>query len=241
MSTNGHGGILPPASAHILVVVEDAGAAESMRAALMRHGFSSPVVASHPGAAIAATEREQVDLLLADVRLGTHDGVETVRAIQTRRCVPALYVADQADAHAWEKARITFAAGFLVRPFSHTQLAAAVGVALGAVSALMKRTHVAQRTLKVFAEALAEIGIVTLRSEDEPEPVPELTLLTPREWDILRALLAHHRVPSIARQMKISVATVRNHLRSIFSKLDVGSQEELLQRVTRRTHHDASV
>lgn len=58
---------------------------------------------------------------------------------------------------------------------------------------------------------------------------PELGELSPRETEVLAPLLNGERVPSIAKGLHISPHTVRNHLKSIFRKLGVGSQSELIQ------------
>lgn len=52
--------------------------------------------------------------------------------------------------------------------------------------------------------------------------------LTARESEIVQALLRGQRVGSIASRLFISEHTVRNHLRSIFRKLGVRSQRELV-------------
>ena len=53
--------------------------------------------------------------------------------------------------------------------------------------------------------------------------------MSPREIEILHLLLANHRMGTIARELSLSGHTVRNHLRSIFRKAGVHSQEELLR------------
>ncbi len=59
----------------------------------------------------------------------------------------------------------------------------------------------------------------------------ELADLSVREREVLALLMAGERVPAIAKELHISPHTVRNHLKSVFRKLDVGSQSELIQRV----------
>jgi len=63
-----------------------------------------------------------------------------------------------------------------------------------------------------------------------PELLAALRYLSSREQDVLRLLLANHRTRTIARTLCISSHTVRSHLKSIFSKLEVHSQIELLER-----------
>jgi DNA-binding CsgD family transcriptional regulator len=50
-----------------------------------------------------------------------------------------------------------------------------------------------------------------------------------RELEIVTRLLAGDRVSSIAKQLFLSEGTVRNHLSSVFGKLGVGSQQELIE------------
>lgn len=60
---------------------------------------------------------------------------------------------------------------------------------------------------------------------------PDLAELSRREREVLARLVEGQRVPGIAEQLFISQHTVRNHLKSMFRKLDVGSQAELIERV----------
>lgn len=61
----------------------------------------------------------------------------------------------------------------------------------------------------------------------------ELRQLSRREREVLRLLLTNNRPQTIANKLFISLHTVRNHLRSIFEKLAVHSQTELLTRLGR--------
>jgi DNA-binding CsgD family transcriptional regulator len=54
------------------------------------------------------------------------------------------------------------------------------------------------------------------------------TLLSDRECEVVRGLYAGRSPQLIAEALSISQYTVRNHLRSIYSKLGVHSQRELL-------------
>jgi DNA-binding NarL/FixJ family response regulator len=63
----------------------------------------------------------------------------------------------------------------------------------------------------------------------DPETLPALRDLTSRQWEIITRLLRGERVPTIASHMYLSQSTVRNHLASIFRKVGVHSQPELLE------------
>jgi DNA-binding CsgD family transcriptional regulator len=58
--------------------------------------------------------------------------------------------------------------------------------------------------------------------------VPGILELSSREFDVVTRLLAGYRVPAIAGALFISQSTVRNHLSSVFRKLRVESQQELI-------------
>jgi DNA-binding CsgD family transcriptional regulator len=73
-----------------------------------------------------------------------------------------------------------------------------------------------------------------------PQDGSELERLTPREWEIARRLAEGDRVPLIVEDLGIAENTVRNHLKSIFRKLGVGSQSELIRLLRRRTTRAAS-
>jgi DNA-binding CsgD family transcriptional regulator len=53
--------------------------------------------------------------------------------------------------------------------------------------------------------------------------------LSPREWELVQGLMSHQRLTSVAAALGISVYTARNHLKSVFRKLHVHSQHELLR------------
>jgi PAS domain S-box-containing protein len=73
----------------------------------------------------------------------------------------------------------------------------------------------------------AGVGAVTAL----PLHHPDLEELSPRESEVLALLVGGERVPAIAKRLHISPHTVRNHLKSMFRKLGVGTQSELIDRI----------
>lgn len=63
-----------------------------------------------------------------------------------------------------------------------------------------------------------------------PDMYPQLRTLSSREWEILRPLMKGRRVQPIAQTLCISPHTVRSHLQSIFQKVGVHSQAELIEK-----------
>ena len=60
-------------------------------------------------------------------------------------------------------------------------------------------------------------------------PLSSLPSLTAREREVLRAIAGGNRVSTIATKLVVAPSTVRNHLKSIFRKLEVRSQTELME------------
>jgi len=72
---------------------------------------------------------------------------------------------------------------------------------------------------------------------------PRLGLLTGREWAVLTRLLDGQRAAAIAADLFVSQSTVRNHLSSIYAKLQVNGQVDLIRTLRGETpaHASASI
>ena len=83
---------------------------------------------------------------------------------------------------------------------------------------------------------------VRQQSRDTVTPAsdPGLAGLTPREWEIARRLAEGDRVQLMVEDLGIAENTVRNHLKSIFRKLRVASQAQLVRRIKPQLHRRAS-
>jgi DNA-binding CsgD family transcriptional regulator len=154
--------------------------------------------------------------------------------------VAPILVADVVDAELIEFTRRTETAGLLSWPFSRSQFMLTLSSALGAYgerrASLHRDLSRVTTVLQRIAEQLVDVQHLVPPPVFEPRlrPLPELALLSPREHEVLKGLTNHKRVAAIAQDMHISPHTVRNHLKSIFSKLSVHSQHELLEKVVER-------
>ena len=61
--------------------------------------------------------------------------------------------------------------------------------------------------------------------------VPGLEDLTDRQREILTRLLDGDRVATMSRGMHLSASTIRNHLATLYRKVGVHSQAELIERL----------
>lgn len=98
-----------------------------------------------------------------------------------------------------------------------------------AIGSLDRVTDLEQRLRRIAHEIEAAGVLSGFNRFPDPESVPGLRDLTSRQWEIVTRLLGGERVPTIARQMYLSQSTVRNHLATVFRKVGVHSQTELLE------------
>ena len=89
--------------------------------------------------------------------------------------------------------------------------------------------------LRRIAIEIEASGILA-RSGSVPEValarLSETSMLTARQQEVLRRLVAGQRVRTIAGELFVSESTVRNHLSAVFEHFGVHSQAELLERVS---------
>jgi DNA-binding CsgD family transcriptional regulator len=89
--------------------------------------------------------------------------------------------------------------------------------------------------LRIADELHAAGMIPRLRQLPALTQEPKLGKLTSREWAVLTRLLDGQRVSAIAADLYVSPSTVRNHLSSIYAKLGVHSQVDLIRLIRRET------
>ena len=87
-----------------------------------------------------------------------------------------------------------------------------------------------------LAGVAMKLQSMTFAAQISPTPTsqvdhPILSSLSEREREVLAHLMAGSRVATIAEQLFISPNTVRNHLKAIYRKIDVSSQNELIELV----------
>lgn len=97
---------------------------------------------------------------------------------------------------------------------------------------------VLERRLEHLARADASLVSRPTAGLGDDSGVPGLHRLSRRELEVVRRLLDGDRVPAIAEQLFVSQSTIRNHLSSVFRKLRVRSQQELIELMRRHRLRD---
>ncbi|MBS1816834.1 MAG: helix-turn-helix transcriptional regulator [Acidobacteria bacterium] len=206
----------------VAVLMADAAAARQLAGALQSAGML-PLTAVPPAVPRPQTAADLPDACVVDLAwlLGVPD--QQAALMDLRR--PVVAVVDVAGPPLVALAADLHAATLLVRPVHDAQVVAAVRLA-AAVGAQQTADAAMPRSAEDKLRAIAAI------LQDTPPavlPAAMRELLSSREREIVELLWSGARVASIARHLRLSPHTVRNHLKSIFRKVNVRGQRELFE------------
>jgi two-component system cell cycle sensor histidine kinase/response regulator CckA len=147
--------------ARILVVEDESIVAEDIRVKLGGMGYPVVGVASSGSEAIALAEKLHPDLVLMDIQLpGAEDGVATAQEIAKHSDIAVVYLTAFADPETLARAKLTGPFGYIVKPFTQTELQSAIEIA--------HYKHQMERTVREQAAWLdkAQDAILVIDLED---------------------------------------------------------------------------
>jgi DNA-binding NarL/FixJ family response regulator len=160
-------------------------------------------------AAIQLIEREKPDVALLDIRMPVMDGIEAMRRLTAAGVTTRLLALTtfDLDEYVFEALRAG-ASGFLLKDASVEELAAAIRTVAGGEAVLAPT--VTRRVIDAFA-----------RNAPRKQDPGRLAELTPRELDVLRLVAKGLSNAEIADELVLTPATVKTHVSSLLSKLDL--------------------
>jgi DNA-binding NarL/FixJ family response regulator len=218
-----------------LIVDSDARSAAHFGETLDRMGVS--VFTARSIADAAAAEPPQLLVLTLPVGDPT-PAFELAAASRSEAGTAAIFVLDRID-HPTLQQVAALGAGVLCKPVHREQLEAAFRLALeqrhldrrSASDDIRARTRLLdlERALQRIVQVVAQVDPARVKRTADFARLPEMR---PREQEIVRLLFQHLRVPAIARRLGISPHAVRNHLKMVFKRVGVASQQELLDRLS---------
>ncbi len=163
--------------------------------------------------AVDLVAQHQPDLVLMDLKMPGMNGIEATRQIRTRFPETAVLVLTTFDDDEWVfDALRAGAAGYLLKDTPRAEVVRAVrGTVTG----------------KTYVDPAVAGKLVTHVASQQTQPASLITdQLTAREVDVLRLLAQGLSNAEIAARIYLSEGTVRNHISSILSKLDVADRTQ---------------
>jgi DNA-binding NarL/FixJ family response regulator len=228
--------------AGILIVEDEWVVARDMQRCLEDAGYRVTGAVATATDAPHLVESDPPDLVLIDIVLGAEDGIPLAEWLRDQG-VPFVYVTAHTDPETLARVKETGPLGYVVKPFDDRQLRSTIDLALHTHERCKRekaslepphptRARVAalEQGMQRIADLVKELGLVPPETgRHRPEVEAILGRLSARERQIVELLLASRRVPGIASTLGISPHTVRNHLKAVFRKTGVHSQEALLE------------
>ncbi len=201
-----------------LIIVDDHELARAgLRSMLMGEaGLELVGEAANGREALELCDRVHPDLALLDMHMPEMDGLTTTRAIKQKSpTISVLIVTMQANPEYLFEAVKAGAAGYVLKDVSRFDLLSAIRRVVRGESSLPE---------EMTAQLLQRLARQTAA------PAASLERLTPREQEVLRLLATELSGPEIARQLFVSVNTLRTHTKRIFTKLDVNTRRSAVRR-----------
>lgn len=166
--------------------------------------------------AIVAARALEPDLILMDFSLRDGTGLDATRAILADRPgVPIVFLTVFDEDERLFAAIRHGARGYVLKDVGVTELLSYVRASVRGEPALSPALNM--RILGEFAHASRQLAAP-----------PAHTLLTERELDVLCAVSTGATNDQIAEQLVVSPSTVKNHVHSILTKLDMHSRRDLI-------------
>jgi len=175
--------------------------------------------ASDMAEALTIAEREQPDVILLDIDLHGVSSLESMAALLKITKSSVLILTGLRDTEVHDRAMLSGARGVVQKEES-------AEVILRAIKCVNRGEIWLDRvsTGRIFTKLLKPLS-----GEASPEAA-QIRSLTPREREIIDVIIMHGRSTNkeIAGHLNMSEHTLRNHLTSIYGKLEVENRLELV-------------
>jgi DNA-binding NarL/FixJ family response regulator len=193
---------------------------EGLRRSLTEEGLDIVGEAENGEEAIRLAAELRPDVVLMDVSMPELDGVEATRAIRQEPDAPqVIMLTMHADKEVLADAIRAGASGYLVKDCSTEEVAEAVRLAVQGDTALSPQ--------------LAATMLDEVRRLDVPDTSDDDRVITKREEEVLQLIADGCSTPEVAEQLYISQKTVKNHLASIYQKLDARDRTQAVLQAVR--------
>ncbi len=232
----------------ILLADDDPAVLDSTARVLLAFDFDVDCV-TNASDALSRMRDTAYDLLITDIHMPGNQNLELLESKQELEFEPPVILITGQPSVATSVAALRLSAiDYLIKPIDPEQLIERArrgvekGSALRVVDSAQRRAQEVAQVLSSIREVLdlpgQNLALDSILQPSEPSSDPlaglsdaERESLSNRETEVLAKLAEGKRPQEVAELLFISQHTVRNHIRAIYSKLDVHSQVELLRKV----------
>ncbi len=211
----------PTGPVRLLLVDDHTMLRQSLRKTMEDEGLDVVGEAGDGDEAARLAEELRPDVVLMDVSMPVLDGVEATRLItQHTPGVAVVMLTMHADADVVARAIKAGAVGYLVKDCTTEELVRTVRQAASGETVL---------SADLAASMLAEMRTPSTA----PEPKRADSVLSKREEEVLQLIAEGASTTEVGQQLFISVKTVKNHLASIYEKLDARDRTQAVLQAVR--------
>jgi len=176
--------------------------------------------------ALGLARREKPHVMLVDIKLPDISGIEVVRRLKEdpdTEGVQTIILTVYDDLEIATEAIRAGATGYLLKDCSKEELLDAIRSAMKGVP--LVSSVISQKILNVLQHKDEGVRLSTQSEED--------LHLTAREYDVLSLVTKGFSNKDVARELSISVSTVKTHLRNIYRKLGVDDRAQAIIKAIR--------
>ena len=171
--------------------------------------------------AVELCQELKPDLVLMDIRMPRLDGLgATAEIVRTCPRTRVIMVTMQEDPEYLIEALKVGASGYLLKDAGKPEILGAIRQVLNGESLL---------NAGLVADLLQRLD----RDREAAQPEPISHALSDREVDVLRLLVAGRTNREIARDLILSISTVKTHVEHVIAKLDVADRTQAAVKATR--------
>lgn len=197
-------------SIRVLIVEDEPLIASDIEMTLAGDNYTIAGIAYDSTKALDLLHRTQPDVVLLDIAIrGDKDGIEIAQIINDAYKLPFIFVTSFADRETLERAKLTLPAGYIVKPFKDRDIITAIEMAV--------YRHAVQFNLKFPA-------FTTLQQK---------FAFTQGEFEVMKHVWEGHTNQQVGEKLGVTLNTVKTHLKSIFSKMDVKARSEAIAVIRR--------
>lgn len=196
----------------VLIVEDEPLIAENIAMYLNNHDYEVVGIAYDYEEGIKKLEHDKPDIVLLDINLDdTMDGIDIGEYIQEKLMIPFVFLSSYSDASTLDRAKKVQPSGYLVKPFHEKSLLTTLEISLNNY-ALHWNHPVEDLNMQKINASLANP-------------------LSKREFEVLQLIYAGKTNQQIAKDLFISLNTLKRHINNSYMRLDVNFRTSAIKKL----------